>query len=187
MENLKKNYVTIVISFVLAIAFLFLAISLVKIKKGPEHGSETNQGTNYPRGQTYSLLLTSDSSQWSIGERQNVVVSFGEVPKEFPTVYTLELLVDPEVLEIVSADSGNLWSDVNVLENSIDKANGVLKITIGQGFSAQATGSTVLTSVVLNPKKAIDATEVTLGDESQSAKAGIGFSLIAEPFVVSIY
>lgn len=187
MEHIKKNYVTIVISVVLALAFLFLTISLVKIKKSSYPGDQANQNVNYPKGKAQTLVLSSDSSQWTVGERQNLAIEFSEIPSVFPTVYTLDVTVDPAVLEIVSTDSGDMWSEVNVLENTIDKTKGTLRLTVGQGFTAEKTGGKVLTNITLLPKKATNGTEITIGDESQSAKAGVGSSLIAEPFVVSIY
>lgn len=141
-------------------------------------GSET--------ARSMDVLLQTDTSTWKAGQQYTVNLDFKQAVDPVPSVFTLELLFDPKLLNVTSAENGNLWTGSNLLQNDINNREGKLILTIGQGFDAQTTGKTTIATFNFSVKQSTDqTTAINLGPNSSIAKDGVETKLKAKPLVIS--
>lgn len=172
-KNSDSNIAIFIIAIVLTFGLILLVISINKIKNS-DYNTPTGQFEQNISDTSYEVRMN-NSGTWQENQESEVTIEFLTPPEEFPTVFTLEILYDPSLVEVISATEGNLWTEVNILQNNIDEEEGKLTLTVGQGFSAEPTGDLTLTTVTVVPKSS--GATLTLGDESLVAKSGIGYKI----------
>ncbi|MBI1863648.1 hypothetical protein HYS03_00315 [Candidatus Woesebacteria bacterium] len=71
-----------------------------------------------------------------------------------PNAFSIKIKYDPKTIKITSVHIGDIWTSTNVLEKEIDNKNGIVTLSMGQGFDSQLTGKLMIANLnfqVLNP------------------------------------
>lgn len=149
------------------------------VEDGMDEGSMEKQDFVIEDGPT--VKFESSASVWNKDEQSELMVSFDGVPEYSPNAITVQLLFDPEYVEVIEVTKGNLWTETNVLQREIDNEKGEVKFSAGQNFNSNYTQNTVLANFkvkVIKTRSWPVSTEFKLGPESAMTSVGIGEKLI---------
>lgn len=69
-----------------------------------------------------------------------------------PTAIQIIVNYDPSKIQVSKVEMGDIWTQTNVLKNSVDNSVGELEIAAGQGFGATASGGTVAFTIAYTTK-----------------------------------
>lgn len=187
MMNNRRFLIIVVILVILWIGIVFSRIYQARKPSTAKTSQPIQQQQTQPTEPSVSVSLLSESVSWSSGETYTLTANLNEPPEPFPTVFSIYLRFDPDVLKIDSVDQGDLWSSVNLLENEINNQAGELSYTLGQGFDAQVQGGTTLASINFTVKNTTErSTVVTLGPNSATAKSGVKTNITAQPLTIPL-
>lgn len=180
MNANKSLTILLVVATVLAVSSL-LVFKLVDKNIKPEvieeEGSETviDEVSNENIDYDIPMELRSSSIEWVKGAQYDIEIVFNSVPLPAPNALTLQVLFDPNVIEIIDVLPGNLWDETNMLQKTINNETGEVLTSIGQGFDTNPTGN--LTAITLKAAVFSDAdvnqTAVRLGPGSVQASVGV--------------
>lgn len=148
----KKTLVTITIVF---ITLLFFGILRFLYRPGAQITNgvfETAQQQHSPTTTVNSntaVQISFDESSISLSpnEKHTSTLSFPVLPTPAPTAFTLILLFNPKHLQVEDVQPGNLWTGENILQKEIDNNIGVIKFSLGQGFSDEVTNNTQIAQI----------------------------------------
>ena len=99
--------------------------------------------------------------------KANVSLEFDNFKSYVPNAITIKINYDPKIIKISTITIGDIWTNTNVLEKTIDNDKGVNTLSLGQGFNANATGTLTIANInfqVLNSN--LLSTTFSIGSDS---------------------
>lgn len=143
--------------------FAYMTINIGMKSNGKDSLSDEN---NSQLQEKLNLVISPDSQSMSPGKNYNVDVNLSDINQK-PNAVSLELLFDPNAVEVVSIKEGNIWGKTNILQKNINK-NGSATVDMGQGFGTTFTGQSKIATFVIKVKSTTNLNKVslTLGNNS---------------------
>jgi|GEM_PF-4688283 len=197
MGKVNKNTALALIAFVLVFLILVLSYLLLLLKN--ERGSEGISGNSdynqqpvdiNTQGKYLPVQLSVNSDKWMPGEINQLYIYLANGEDSlYPDAFTLNIKYDPEMVKLVRINKGYLWSDVNVLEETIDEESGMAVVSHGASFDSEVVGGVQL--VILDFEAVSGAsgqTSISIESGSEAGKVGLDYlyPIISEPVLFSI-
>ncbi len=119
------------------------------------------------------MRVISQSTVWQPGGNYDVIVSAETLPGQEITAATTHLIYDPKMLQVTTIKSGNLWTNTEILTNSVDNEAGEVLYTIVPQAKAQFTDKNTVAVITMSPiNSELIFTDIKLGDKSALASPG---------------
>ena len=104
MMNNRRFLIIVVILVVLWIGIVFSSIYQARKPSTAKTSQPVQQLQTQTSEPSVPVSLLSDSVSWSSGETYTLTANLDETPESFPTVFSIYLRFDPDVLKIDSVD-----------------------------------------------------------------------------------
>jgi uncharacterized protein YxeA len=133
----------IIVSVILVTVVSILLFVIMKDQKGHTSVSEKIVPV-FVEEQQYASPFTVESVTYNkadtVGQEQQIqykaIVGLKNPLQTVPTAFQIKASYNKDNVQVNAVNVGNLWTDANVLMNTIDSSSGIIKFAAGQGFSA---------------------------------------------------
>jgi hypothetical protein len=166
-------FVGILLLVVIAGGFAMLTI---QVSKNPQQSAmdTSTDNSNNVASKNPSVKFVSSKDYVKRGEQITIAIEFESLPNPVPNAISMQVVFDPNVLEISRVEPGNVWQKTNTIYNNIDTKEGLVSIDMGQGFNSHASGNVQIAQITAIAKKdsATAKTTLVIGDDSAIASVG---------------